>query len=176
MHMFGRGVTVVPSLLRLPSDGHQVHSPVGCSSCALISCAQLPFWNEFGMSVGISHQGFLSLVALQIMMGNDALLSSLYRTRSLITTPALPGRITPTTYKFPSIPKKQLENLVASFLDSLQRPAPTIKRYTRVKSGFQISVFQDRITIRQFVRLFPHSLRCVHFATSLAHNVLLWFC
>ena len=79
------------------------------------------------MSVGIFITG--SLVTLQIMMGNDVLLSARYRNGGFISTQAPRPRGKPSTFNAPNIPEKQVENLVAGFLDSLsERPAKT-KRY-----------------------------------------------
>jgi hypothetical protein len=62
----------------------------------------------------------------QLIMSNNGLLSSRYASGCRVGTQAPRGHITPATYAG-AIPEKQVENLVAGFLGSLERP-PAVKR------------------------------------------------
>ncbi|KAG0611259.1 hypothetical protein M758_7G127100 [Ceratodon purpureus] len=95
------------------------------------SPVQVPSLQRLEMTMPQLTQENLASDGHQMRMGNDVFVSTRYRNVASFAPTQVPrGRITPTTYKAPNIPEKQVENLVAGFLDSLhdQRPAPTTKR------------------------------------------------
>lgn len=112
----------------LTSDGHQVNLIsvkrfVPTAVRGFSSCDRMPL--EDGFITG----EFRIVVAVQILLGNDMLLGSHYKDGIFVTTKAPRGRIT-SSFNAPSIPERQVENLVAGFLDSLEHPPVSTKRYS----------------------------------------------